>query len=125
MPPTTPNLPWYLIVGGSFSLSIPYFLGASNDYRLILLLLPLTGLLVWIGTTQNPALRLTLWIVATATTIAALTGASMIPNDSGFIVPKAILVFGDACLALTLAFGAALFINAWITQASTKRRVHE
>ena len=125
MPPTTPNLPWYLIVGGSFSLSIPYFLGASNDYRLILLLLPLTGLLIWIGTTRKSALRLTLWIVATATTIAALTGASMIPNDSGFIVPKAILVFGDACLALTLAFGAALFINAWITQASIKRRVHE
>ena len=125
MPLKSPNLPWYLIVGGSFSLSIPYFLGAANDYRLILLLLPLTGLLIWIGTTQNPALRLTLWIVATATTIAALTGASMIPNDSGFIVPKAILVFGDACLALTLAFSAALFINAWITQASTKRRVHE
>ena len=115
----------YIITILAYNLSIPYFLGASNDYRLILLLLPLTGLLIWIGTTRKSSLRLTLWIAATATTIAALSGASMIPNDSGYIVPKAILVFGDACLALTLAFGAALFINAWITQASIKRRVQE
>jgi len=123
MPANTLNLSWYLIVGGSFSLSIPYFLGASNDYRLILLLLPLTGLLIWIGTTDNPALRIVLWTVATATTIAALTGASMIPNDSGFVLPKAVLIFGDASLALTLAFGVGLFISAWITRVRPIKRV--
>jgi len=123
MPSTTPNLSWYLIVGGSFSLSIPYFLGASNDYRLILLLLPLTGLLIWIGDTGNPVLRATLWVVATATTLATVTGASMIPNDSDFILPKSVLILGDASLALTLAFGAALFINAWVPKATYRKRV--
>ena len=114
-----PNHSWYLIVGGSFSLAIPYFLGASNDYRLILLALPLTGLLIWLGQDSNPALRVTLWIVATTTTIAALTGAAMIPNQSGFILPKAAIIFGDATLALSLAFGVALFINAWLPKRTT------
>ena len=109
-----PNHSWFLIVGGSFALVIPYFLGASNDYRLILLLLPLTGLLIWLGQDSNPALRVTLWIVAVATTITALTGATMIPNESGFILPKGVIIFGDASLALSLAFGVALFINAWL-----------
>jgi hypothetical protein len=114
-----PNHSWYLIVGGSFSLAIPYFLGASNDYRLILLALPLTGLLIWLGQDSNPTLRVTLWIVATATTIAALTGAAMIPNEFGFILPKAVIIFGDASLALSLAFGVALFINAWLPKRTT------
>ncbi len=109
-----PNQSWYLIVGGSFALTIPYFLGASNDYRLILLLLPLTGLLIWLGQEKRLHLRITLWVISGATTIAALTGASMLPNESGFILPKVVIVFGDASLVLALAFGVALFINAWL-----------
>ncbi len=109
-----PNHSWYLIVGGSFALVIPYFLGASNDYRLILLLLPLTGLLIWLGQEKHLHLRITLWVISGATTIAALTGASMLPNESGFILPKVVIVLGDASLTLALAFGVALFINAWL-----------
>lgn len=109
-----PSPPWFFIVGGSFALTIPYFLGPSNDYRLVVLLIPLAGLLMWIG--QKPALplRITLWIMVAATTIAGLTGSAMKPNEFGFIVPKSVIVFGDAALATTLAFGVALFLYAWL-----------
>ena len=114
---------WYLIVGGSLALAIPYFLGPSNDYRLILLILPLTGLLIWLGKTRDFATRTLLWIVSAATVVAALTGAAMVPNESGFILPKLVLVLGDAALAVSLAFGVALYLNAWLTQAhATKQK---
>jgi hypothetical protein len=101
-------------VGGTFALTIPYFLGASNDYRLVVLLLPLAGLLIWIRNSPGKILEITLWILVGATTFSALTGAAMIPNESGFILPKLIIVVGDAALATILAFGVALFINAWL-----------
>ena len=78
-----------------------------------------TGFLVWLGQDSNPALRVTLWTVATATTIAALTGAATIPNESGFLLPKAMIIFGDESRALLLAFWVALFINAWLPKRTT------
>ena len=113
-PDTIPRTSWYLIVGGGFALAIPYFLGPSNDYRLVLLLIPLAGLLVWIGRGIEAPLRITLWVVVGAAVVAGLTGASMQPNEFGFILPKAIIIFGDAALATVLAFGVALFLQAWI-----------
>jgi len=109
-----PNQSWYLVVGGSFTITIPYFLGASNDYRLVLLLLPLAGLLIWIGSGVTRAMAITLWVVSTATVFAALTGSAMLTNEYGFIVPKIVIVAGDAALATTLAFGVALFVSAWL-----------
>ncbi len=106
--------PWYLIVGGTFILAVPYVLGESNDYRLLFLLLPLAGILIWIG--HNGPARI-LWPVAAALVISALTGASMITNDSGFILPKAALIMGDLALVITLAFGAAVWARAWVKPA--------
>ena len=102
--------PWYLIVGGTFILAIPYVLGESNDYRLLFLLLPLAGILVWIG--QGGPGKL-LWPITIALVFACLTGASMITNDSGFIVPKLALIIGDLALAITLSFGVAVWVRAW------------
>jgi len=34
-------------------------------------------------------------------------------------LPKAVIIFGDAALALSLAFGVALFINAWLPKRTT------
>jgi hypothetical protein len=118
---SAPHESWLLIVGGTFALTIPYFLGASNDYRLVVLLLPLAGLLIWIRNSPGKILEITLWILVGATTFSALTGAAMIPNESGFILPKLIIVVGDAALATILAFGVALFINAWLP----KKKVSE
>ena len=78
-----------------------------------------TGFFMWLGRDSNPALRVTLWTVATATSIAALTGAATIPNESGFLLPKAVIIFGNTSLALSLAFGVALFINAWLPKCTT------
>ena len=78
-----------------------------------------TGFLVWLGRDSNLALRVTLWTVATATSIAALTGAPTIPNESGFLLPEAMIIFGDTPFALSLAFGVALFINAWLPKCTT------
>ena len=69
-----------------------------------------TGFLIWLGQDSNPALRVTLWTVATATTI---------PNESGFLLPKAMIIFGDTSLVLSVAFGVALFINAWLPKCTT------
>jgi len=78
------------------------------------LLLPLSGLLIWITHIPKQNLRITLWIMVAATTITALTGAAMIPNENGFILPKFFLILGDAALATILAFGIALFVHAWL-----------
>jgi hypothetical protein len=103
--------PWYLIVGGTFILVIPYVLGESNDYRLLFLLLPLAGLLIWIG--QGGPGKI-LWPITIALVFACLTGASMITNDSGFIIPKFALIIGDLALAITLSFGVAVWVRAWV-----------
>lgn len=115
-----PHQSWYLIVGGSFALGIPYFLGTSNDYRLIILILPLAGFLIWLATESSAAIRIMLWVMVVSTVISGLTGAAMIPNEYGFILPKIVIVLGDAALATSLAFGFALFINAWLPSRSTK-----
>ena len=80
-----------------------------------------TGFLIWLGRDSNPALRVTLWTVATATTIAALTGAVMIPNESGFLLPSAMNPMGYTSSVLSLAFGVALFINAWLRKCTTTK----
>ena len=109
---------WYLIVGGSFILAVPYLLGESNDYRLLFLLLPLTGILIWIG--QGGPQRL-LWPMVAALVFSCLTGSSMITNDFGFIIPKAALIIGDLTLAVGLAFGVALWCWAWTTKFAASK----
>ena len=107
---------WYLIVGGSFILAVPYLLGESNDYRLLFLVLPLAGILVWIG--QGGPQRL-LWPMVAALVFSCLTGSSMITNDFGFIIPKGVLIVGDITLAVGLAFGVAVWCWAWTTKFAT------
>ena len=114
----TDGAPWYLIVGGSFILAVPYLIGDSNDYRLLFLLLPLTGILIWIG--QGGPQRL-LWPIVAAVVFAGLTGSSMITNDAGFIIPKAVLIIGDFALAVVLAFGVAVWCWAWTTKFVSRK----
>ena len=109
---------WYLIVGGTFILALPYLIGDSNDYRLLFLLLPLTGILIWIG--QGGPQRL-LWPIVAALVFSCLTGSSMISNDAGFIIPKAVLIIGDITLAVGLAFGVAVWCWAWTTKFAASK----
>ena len=114
----TDGAPWYLIVGGSFILAVPYLIGESNDYRLLFLLLPLTGILIWIG--EGGPQRL-LWPIVAALVFSCLTGSSMITNDAGFIIPKAALIIGDFALAVALAFGVAVWCWAWTSKFAARR----
>jgi hypothetical protein len=66
--------------------------------------------LVWIG--QGGPGKI-LWPVTIALVFSCLTGASMITNDSGFIIPKLALIIGDLALAITLSFGVAVWARAW------------
>jgi len=111
---SVPRVSWLLIVGGSFALWIPYMIGSSYDYRMIILALPFFGFLFWVKATHFKTVRVLLWIMTGLSLCSVLTGASMSMNEYGFIVPKFLVVFGDASLAIVLAFGVALFINAWL-----------
>jgi hypothetical protein len=109
-----PNISWLLVVGGTFAISIPYMIGSSYDYRLIILFLPLIGFLLWIKESPANSVKVTLWILVFASLLTVLTSASMSVNEYGFIVPRNFIIAGDAALATVLAFGVALFINAWL-----------
>lgn len=109
--PNAPYSSWLLITGGGFILLIPYVLGESNDYRLIVLLLPLAGLLRW-----RAAVAATgwLWWVVGLVAVALLTGSAMVPNEFGFLVPKPVLLLGDLALAGALGFTLAVWLRGWV-----------
>ncbi len=109
-----PEASWMLIVGGGFILVIPYFLGDSNDYRLIGLILPLAGLLRWIAGDRSESRLNFLWIPVVLVVVTMLTGSSMIANEHGFILPKSAIVSGDLALAGVIGFVIAVWIDGWV-----------
>lgn len=109
--PDAPYSSWLLISGGGFILLIPYVLGESNDYRLIVLLLPLAGLLRWRA--AAPATGW-LWVPAGLILMAFATGSAMVPNEFGFLMPKAALLVGDLALAGALGCALAVWVRAWV-----------
>lgn len=115
-----PDATWLLVVGGGFILALPYFLGDSNDYRLIGLVLPLAGILRWLATQKGPSY---LWLPAALIVLTMLTGSSMIANDYGFILPKAIIVAGDLALAGVMGFVIAVWIAAWLPKTKSGRQI--
>lgn len=107
MPPTAT---WFLVVGGGFILVIPYFLGDSNDYRLMGLVLPLAGILRWLAIGGSSALWLPVALIVTA----MITGSAMVPNTLGFLMPKFLLILGDLALSGALGFCIAVWVMSWI-----------
>lgn len=105
---SAPYASWLLITGGGFLLLAPYFLGDSNDYRLIGLLLPLTGIIYWRN--RGPA---RLWCPAILILVALITGSAMVTNEFGFLMPKAAIISGDLALAGSLGFSFAIWLKAW------------
>lgn len=109
-----PNASWLLITGGGFLVLIPYFLGDSNDYRLMALMLPLAGILRWRSSASG-----ILWIPAILIILALITGSAMLPNEFGFLMPKPALVLGDLALAGALGFVAAVWLRQWFPGATS------
>ncbi len=106
-----PYASWLLITGGGFLLLVPYFLGDSNDYRLIALVLPLTGLLRWRGIGPRR-----LWIPAALILLALAMGSAMVTNEYGFLMPKPAIILGDMALAGALAFSVAVWLRGWVVR---------
>jgi hypothetical protein len=109
--PEAPYSSWLLITGGGFILLVPYVLGESNDYRLIVLLLPLAGLLRW---RARAAATEWLWVPMGMIVVAFATGSAMVPNEFGFLMPKAALLVGDLALAGALGFALAVWVRGWV-----------
>jgi hypothetical protein len=103
-----PYASWLLITGGGFLLLVPYFLGDSNDYRLIGLLLPLAGIVRW--RTCGPT---RLWLPIILILLAMITGSAMVTNEFGFLMPKPVIIAGDMALAGGLAFAVAVWLRGW------------
>jgi hypothetical protein len=103
-----PYASWLLITGGGFLLLLPYFLGDSNDYRLIGLLLPLAGVLHW---RNRGSARL--WFPVTLILFALITGSAMVTNEFGFLMPKPAIFVGDLALAGALGFTTSVWLRAW------------
>lgn len=106
-----PYASWLLITGGGFLLLLPYFLGDSNDYRLIALVLPLAGLLRWRGIGPRR-----LWIPIVLILLALAMGSAMVTNEYGFLMPKPAIILGDMALAGALAFSVAVWLRGWIVR---------
>lgn len=117
-----PGAAWYWIVGSAGSVGLPYALGASNDYRLVLLLPLLAGAGTWIGR-GGPIVPL--GAVSSLLVVSLATNAWMIPSPSGAVLPEWAMLLGELTLSATLAFGLALLIRAWThhrTRTSTPDR---
>jgi hypothetical protein len=107
---TAPDLSWYWIVGSVGAVALPYVLGPSNDYRLVLLLPALAGAAVWWGSGGPSAVVVPFGGLLL---LAFWTNAWMIPNPSGWILPEWAMLAGEIAISASLAFGLALLIGAW------------
>lgn len=106
---------WSWLIGGIGAVALPFVLGNSNDYRLILLLPAMAGAFLWLGH-NGPSAQL--WLVTALIALASATNAWMIPNSAGWLMPKFALLAGDLALMAVIAFGIALFIRAWVPRAA-------
>lgn len=113
--PEAPGIAWYWIVGSAGSVGLPYLLGPSNDYRLILLLPLLAGAGAWWGR-GGPTAPLVL--VSVLVFVALATNAWMIPNAAGFLMPEWAMLAGEVAISAVLAFGLALLTRAWTHRQS-------
>lgn len=112
--PEPPGVTWYWIVGSAGSVGLPYLLGPSNDYRLVLLLPLLAAAGGWWGRggPTGPLL-----LVSALLVLALTTNAWMIPNPSGWLMPEGAMVLGEMAVSATLAFGLALLTRAWTSRS--------
>jgi hypothetical protein len=106
-----------LLLGSMGVLVLPYLLGASHDYRLIFLLITLTGALIWLSGSAGASRWLSAGMVL-AVVIALITSASMVPMPSGFIWPKPALVIGDLCLLFLICTTAGIWCRRLVTKSA-------
>lgn len=92
-----------LMLGSGGVLLLPYLIGANHDYRLIFLI-PIVA-----AAASMPTSRLNV-TMASASIIALLTSASMVPTPQGWQWPTFALVLGDFALMVALTMIAAVWL---------------
>lgn len=106
-----PDISWFWVVGSTGAVLLPYALGGSNDYRLVLLLPLIAGTALWLGRGGSvPILSTVLALMV----VVMWTNAWMIPNPAGWEMPRVAIIAGEIALSAVLAFGVAVFLTAWL-----------
>jgi hypothetical protein len=111
------------LLGSAGVLALPYVLGSSHDYRLIFLLIGLTATLAWISHSRGAVRRFAV-LIAIAIAISLMTGASMVPTPTGFLMSKWALVLGDICLLFVLSTAAAIWLRRLVYRPTTITSAH-
>lgn len=104
---------WWLVVGSTGVLVVPYLLGVSYDYRLLFALPLLVGILIC------PARSA--WFTTVVTVLILfflLTSAAMVPTPNGLIWGRWWITAGDLALFVVLAGGTGAWLRALRTQVS-------
>ena len=101
--PETNSPAWTLAIGSGGVLLLPYLIGSSHDYRLIFLIPLIAGAGLWLGSSQNKRARVIASFIIAASTLSAITSASMLPNPQGLRWPPWVIVTGDVGLFFVLA----------------------
>jgi len=116
--PATNSPAWTLTIGSGGVLLLPYLIGSSHDYRLIFLILLISGAGIWLGTSSDSRARTVSAFVVAASTLSVLTSASMLPTPQGWRWPAWIVIFGDLGLIMVLALVLVLAIQHLFRPAS-------
>jgi len=120
--PRTNTPAWTLTIGSGGVLLLPYLIGSSHDYRLIFLIPLIAGAGLWVGSTQDGRARIIATFIVTASTLSAVTSASMLPTPQGWRWPTWMVVAGDLGLLLALALTLAAALIALV--GSGARTIH-
>jgi len=108
--PDSTSPEWTLTIGSGGVLLIPYLIGSSHDYRLIFLIPVIAGAGMWLGSTEDKRSRTIAVFVIAASTLSAVTSASMLPTPQGWRWPASMVIVGDIGLIVTLALTATCFL---------------
>jgi len=106
--PRTNSPAWTLPIGSGGVLLLPYLIGSSHDYRLIFLIPLIAGAGIWLGSTHDGRARIIAIVVIAASTLSAITSASMLPTPQGWRWPEWVIISGDLGLFMALAVILAL-----------------
>ena len=116
---------WTLTIGSGGVLLLPYLIGSSHDYRLIFLIPLIAGAGLWLGSTQNKRARIVATLIVAASTLSAITSASMLPTAQGWRWPTLMVIVGDIGLIVTLALVGSLILVGFSAKQGQRQVSHD
>ena len=122
--PETTSPAWALTIGSGGVLLLPYVIGSSHDYRLVFLIPLIAGAGLWMGSIQNGRARIIAIFIVTASTLSAITSASMLPTPQGWRWPTWTVVVGDLGLMVVIALTVAMALSALRSRQDTDSAIN-